>query len=48
MRQDFKDRMKETMVKSQIPPEPEPAEGDSTVPSETSTLGSQIPSPASY
>ena len=28
--------MKATMMESQIPPEPEPAEGDSTVPSETS------------
>ena len=36
MRQDFKERMKGTMVMSQVPPEPEPAEGDSTVPSETS------------
>ena len=35
------------MMESQIPPEPEPAEGDSTVPSETSPLGSQTPSPAS-
>ena len=35
MRQDFKERMKGTMVMSQVPPEPEPT-GDSTVPSETS------------
>ena len=36
MRQNFKEKMKGTMVMSQVPPEPEPAEGDSTVPSETS------------
>ena len=36
MRQDFKEGMTATMMESQIPPEPEPAEGDSTVPSETS------------
>ena len=29
-------RMKGTMMMSQVPPEPEPAEGYSTVPSETS------------
>ena len=36
MRQDFQERMKATMMESQIPPEPEPAEGDSTVSTEAS------------
>ena len=36
MRQDIKERMKGTMVTSQVPPAPEPAERDSTVPSDTS------------
>ena len=35
MRQDFKEKMKGTMVMSQVPPEPDPAEGDSIVSSET-------------
>ena len=35
IRQDFKERMKKTMVTSPIPPEPDPAEGVGTVPSET-------------
>ena len=36
MRQNFKQKMKGTLMTSQVPPEPEPAEGDSTGPSEAS------------
>ena len=36
MRQDFQEKMKATVMESQIPPELEPAVGDSTVPSVTS------------